>query len=243
MTEEDSIQLEESETSGPNLVDRPAGNELESLESDVKNLLHKVRKIDQFLVTSQRSTQNASSNKFENFVTLLKRITTDLAQAGYDREADALQTAVNQCLDDKFHGGLGMSVDVALTKELREAVAFQVEVWLESLNSEDRSRKPPSPLPFRPTGRWPMTLSQKILAHHTISNIAPEGVTVGDLVRVSIDWVISSELAWAVSEHHQAKLPNKWAKFCYRCCTRGSQRLVYKQYIGMIAFGLPVIIE
>lgn len=238
MPEEDSVQLGESETSGLNLVDQPAGNELELLEPDVKNLLHKVRKIDQFQLS-----QNASSNKFDNFVTLLKRITTDLAKAGYDREADVLQTAVNQCLDDKFHGGLGMSVDAALTKELREAVAFQVEVWLESLNSEDRSRKPPSPLPFRPTGRWPMTLSQKILAHHTISNMAPEGVTVGDLVRVSIDWVISSELAWAVSGHHQAKLLNKWAKCCYRCCTPGSQRLAYKQYIGMIAFGLLAIIE
>jgi len=44
-----------------------------------------------------------------------------------------------------------------------------------------------------------MTLSETIFAQHAIRNVAPEDLAAGDLVRVSVDWVISAELAWAVS--------------------------------------------
>src|SRR5690606_40142360 len=43
--------------------------------------------------------------------------------------------------------------------------------------------------------RRPMTLTQKILAHHAIGLTRP-WVQAGDVVQVRVDWTIASELAW-----------------------------------------------
>jgi 3-isopropylmalate dehydratase small subunit len=43
--------------------------------------------------------------------------------------------------------------------------------------------------------RHPMTLTQKILAHHALGLTRPY-VAAGDAVRVRVDWTIASELAW-----------------------------------------------
>lgn len=137
-------------------------------------------------------------NEEDAFSTMMDTMASHLSAIGQQREAEALQIALEQCLEDKEHAGLGFSIQTPFTKDMREAAAFQVEAWLESLNSEDRARAPLQPLSSRPGGRRPMTLSEKIFAHHTISSMSAEGLAVGDLVRVSVDWVISSELAWAV---------------------------------------------
>ena len=41
----------------------------------------------------------------------------------------------------------------------------------------------------------PMTLTQKILAHHAV-NLERPWVQAGDILRVRVDWTIASELAW-----------------------------------------------
>src|SRR5512141_2892918 len=41
----------------------------------------------------------------------------------------------------------------------------------------------------------PMTLTQKILAHHAVGLTRP-WVEAGDILRVRVDWTIASELAW-----------------------------------------------
>lgn len=41
----------------------------------------------------------------------------------------------------------------------------------------------------------PMTLTQKILAHHAIG-LARPWVEAGDVLRISVDWTLASELAW-----------------------------------------------
>ena len=43
-----------------------------------------------------------------------------------------------------------------------------------------------------------MTLSEKILDHHSIDPLTTKEMAVGDIVRTSVDWVVASELAWAV---------------------------------------------
>jgi aconitate hydratase/homoaconitate hydratase len=45
------------------------------------------------------------------------------------------------------------------------------------------------------TGRKPMTLTQKILAHHARGLVRP-WVQAGDILQVRVDWTIASELAW-----------------------------------------------
>jgi hypothetical protein len=44
----------------------------------------------------------------------------------------------------------------------------------------------------------PMNLAQKIFAHHTIGGCPIEGLAIGDVVRVGVDWIIASELSWSV---------------------------------------------
>jgi 3-isopropylmalate dehydratase small subunit len=45
------------------------------------------------------------------------------------------------------------------------------------------------------TGSQPMTLTQKILAHHAIGLTRP-WVQAGDMLLIRVDWTIASELAW-----------------------------------------------
>ncbi len=46
-----------------------------------------------------------------------------------------------------------------------------------------------------PNDRKPMTLTQKILAHHA-RNLTRPWVETGDVLQISVDWTIASELAW-----------------------------------------------
>ena len=50
-------------------------------------------------------------------------------------------------------------------------------------------------MPSRVERCRPMTLTQKILAHHAIGLVRP-WVEAGDMLRLRVDWTIASELAW-----------------------------------------------
>lgn len=93
-------------------------------------------------------------------------------------------------------GGLGYSLDAELGAKEEAEVLFLVSAWLESLNSADRSKSPATPLLGRPKGRRGMTLSEKIFAAHDIARTGE--VKPGDVVRVDVDWIMASELSWAV---------------------------------------------
>ena len=169
----------------------------EFLEEKLVTLLEKARNINISAIHASAAAKNKSS------LDALERIIQTLSSQSRNREADAVRIARDQCLESKAHGGLGL--DLADTnnsggnEDVHEAILFQTEVWLEALNSEDRARRLRPGITSKPAGRRPMTLSEKILAHHAVSTLPSEGPTVGDTVRVRVDWVISSELAWAVS--------------------------------------------
>jgi homoaconitase/3-isopropylmalate dehydratase large subunit len=76
---------------------------------------------------------------------------------------------------------------------------FLIESWLEALNSEDRVKGGLLTLTTKSEKTKPMTLAEKIFAHHTLGGCSVEGIKPGDVVRVSIDWIIASELTWSVS--------------------------------------------
>jgi hypothetical protein len=44
-----------------------------------------------------------------------------------------------------------------------------------------------------------MTLAENIFAYHIIGGCSVEGIKPGNVVRVSIDWIIASKLTWSVS--------------------------------------------
>ncbi|HZH04834.1 MAG TPA: aconitase family protein [Myxococcaceae bacterium] len=55
-----------------------------------------------------------------------------------------------------------------------------------------------------PPTRKPMTLTQKILAHHA-RNLPRPWVETGDVIQIGVDWTIASELAWnGMNQTYQA---------------------------------------
>jgi hypothetical protein len=79
-----------------------------------------------------------------------------------------------------------------------QSVQSLIEAWLEALNAAESATQLPAPLPAKTPNTWPMTLVEKILVQHAFSLPSPQGVSVGELMRVSVDWVIASELSWVV---------------------------------------------
>jgi hypothetical protein len=118
----------------------------------------------------------------------------------YAAEATALNDAVERITANKNFGGLGIrdDQDALVFEEDYENAAFIVEAMLLSLSAEFSSRKfLPSPGPGHTAG--PMTLAQKIFAQHLLGgNIAQGQLRAGTVVRVGLDWVLSSELSWQV---------------------------------------------
>jgi hypothetical protein len=102
-------------------------------------------------------------------------------------------------VDKKAFGGLGLGRSGPATPSDYEEVLFLIEAWLESLNSQEKATTQLSTVDVRSAETKPMNLAQKIFAHHTIGGCTIEGLAIGDLVRVGVDWVIASELSWSVS--------------------------------------------
>lgn len=115
-------------------------------------------------------------------------------------ESDAIAHVIDICATDPELGGLGLADDTPWAEtsaRTLDEVEFLIEAWLAAVSSAELARKPPEPLRQKRPGTRPMTLAEKIFAHHALT--APRdkgGVQAGDLVRVSIDWVIASEVTW-----------------------------------------------
>ncbi|KAF7188120.1 Aconitase AMT8 [Pseudocercospora fuligena] len=111
--------------------------------------------------------------------------------------ADALRNVIDLCEADKEFGGLGLcdrswkEVDEASLKE----VEFLTDAWMLT-TSFSGMRQPLVMTDAAVNVRDPMTLAQKIIAHHAKDVARPEGVRPGDFLRVNVDWIIASELSW-----------------------------------------------
>ncbi len=133
----------------------------------------------------------------ENLLEQLKSMTDILFTNNHYREGEALSHVSSLATISPDFGGLGYSSNIQLDEKQEAEVLFLVSAWLEALNSADRSKSLSKPLPSRPEGRRGMTLSEKIFAAHDIEQSG--FVTPGDVVRVSVDWIMASELSWGVS--------------------------------------------
>ncbi|KAJ3065980.1 hypothetical protein HK102_007766, partial [Quaeritorhiza haematococci] len=122
---------------------------------------------------------------------------------GLEREAVAIEQAVKQVLDVKKLRTKDLANGSATTKEMGEAIFKALDILLNELNAADLADKVqtdaatgriiPASLPFK---RRPMTLCEKIICHSAIGLPAPFSVKPGDMVCVSVDWTIASELTW-----------------------------------------------
>ncbi|KAI8052450.1 hypothetical protein BDF22DRAFT_726110 [Syncephalis plumigaleata] len=97
-----------------------------------------------------------------------------------EAEARAVEKAVRRVLDPIDEGGHGFR-----TRDLAGGDKSTVETG----NRRGLLLK-------RPSGRRPMTLCEKIICHGAIGLEAPGQVQPGDMVCVSVDWTLASELTW-----------------------------------------------
>ncbi|KAM3420653.1 hypothetical protein BST61_g3909 [Cercospora zeina] len=140
---------------------------------------------------------------------------TDLHSKGHFAEEQAIRHVLSLCDQDIELGGLGISHSQwdAIDTATLDRILFLAEAWLLAIQSRESTRALPKPLTAKPKGRRPMTLATKILAHHALSVDDPNGVNVGDFLRVSVDWVIASELSWVGMKHSVTSLqmkPRAW---------------------------------
>lgn len=137
-----------------------------------------------------------ASNSTRNALLNLEYISTLLLDHTKKREVDVLTDVLGICYQPTILGGLGIHQNDSLTTEQESEILFLVGAWLESLNSADRAKSIPCLLTQRPERRRGMTISEKIFAMHDSNHkgfVAP-----GDLIRVFVDWILASEVSWAV---------------------------------------------
>lgn len=83
--------------------------------------------------------------------------------------------------------GAALRGDIVFRQQTAEKILGAVRLHRGLLNTEDRATMTPV--------RRPMTLTQKILAHHARGLRRP-WVEAGDMLQLRVDWTIASELAW-----------------------------------------------
>ncbi|KAL2911509.1 hypothetical protein HK105_209040 [Polyrhizophydium stewartii] len=142
---------------------------------------------------------------------------------GMPREAKAVRDAVAHVLDVDRLRSRDLGGD-ASTSQIGDAVLAALAPALAALNAEDAAaqpaaaaaaepaaaspvQQPPAEIPTDPASgriiaaslpfkRRPMTLCEKIICHSAIGLPAPYHVAPGEMVCVSVDWTIASELTW-----------------------------------------------
>ncbi|KAG0319334.1 3-isopropylmalate dehydrogenase, partial [Linnemannia gamsii] len=117
-----------------------------------------------------------------------------------EAEAVAVEDAVRKVLDGPDTAGYEFRTrDLGgdkTTKEMGDKILEVLEKELFGLNAAEGAPITRALALGRPAGRRGMTISEKIIAHNAIGLTAPGNVKPGDMVCVSVDWTLASELTW-----------------------------------------------
>lgn len=152
---------------------------------------------------SKTSLPGPSSSIATNIDSFITHISDELDANSRPADASTLRYVLDLCHTEKERGGLGFSetpcMEWSLTQRQFEDLRNLFEAWLESLNSVESGRSLPATLSVKASATKPMTLAEKILAHHAFLLPSALGLESGDFVRTSVDWIIASELSWVVS--------------------------------------------
>ena len=169
----------------------------DSFSSQILGLLEKIRGLRRDLIETELSSKG-KSNDLSTIADTLSSISSALRQISKHREAGAIDQALEKAVDKKAFGGLGLSRNGPAASNDYNDVLFLAEAWLQSLNSQDKETNQFTTIDVRSEKTKPMNMAQKIFAHHTIGGCPIEGLAIGDVVRVGVDWIIASELSWSV---------------------------------------------
>lgn len=166
-------------------------------EENLSSILKCVPMIEDAAVVKCEITHDRESSQPGNVLKALQRIARTLNAHGKKVTAEALEEVVHRCVTLEDFGGYGMDIETTLHPHQEADVTFLCSAYLEALKSVARAQSKPAPLKFRPTGRPGMTMTEKIFAMHDVSRKGY--VQPGDIIQVDVDWVLASELSWAVS--------------------------------------------
>lgn len=172
---------------------------------DLLKLLEQRRSVD----TSQ-ITQHVS-NEVEIGQTL-RKLAAELITNGHNAEAGSIETVHDLVIDSPSFGGLGLDRVTWLTHDEYDEVLFLVDSWLEAINSAEKMVATIPAASQRLPETRPMNLAQKIFAQHVVGGCPPEGLQSGAVVRVSVDWILASELSWSAMHniHKDLGSPGVW---------------------------------
>lgn len=170
------------------------------LTSAVKYLLHSICGVGDLTMLAPTSTEHG-------IVDTLKAFILSLNEASKEAEANALSVVLEKATDSPSHGGLGITASSHGTAAEYEDVLFLVSAHLTALHYADDSLTRTTVVTAHPETR-PMTLAQKVFAHHALSAVPITGLSTGSVVRVRLDWVLASELSWASMARTYKELGN-----------------------------------
>lgn len=194
----------------------PSLDEARLFQSRVLELLGKLRGIDAEKLKSNlpaHISQASPSN-------ILIPISSALRKILKTSEAETLNQVIEKVVDSKSFGGLGLAENTTAQTTDYDNVLDLTEAWLSSLNAQDKSRNIHSTVAVRSEKTRPMNLAQKIFAYHTIGGCPTEGLSTGDVIRVAVDWILTSELSWTVSPSQSAHVCLADVGNCRECCQR-----------------------
>ncbi|KAI9933285.1 hypothetical protein MW887_007758 [Aspergillus wentii] len=126
----------------------------------------------------------------------IQTIANALSEIGRTRESEVLDHVLYLCSEDHELGGLSLSSDRQLSDADYEKVIFLVDSWLQATTHETALQPSNAGLSKAQEGRRPMTLSEKIFTEHMLPGKFSKGVKAGDVIRVSVDWILGSEVSW-----------------------------------------------
>jgi hypothetical protein len=149
-------------------------------------LLEQVRGIKSEVIGSDTPTRHSISASSSIFV-VLSTLSSVLPSASKRLEAESFEYVLSKCMDGKYPGGTGLNKDSISEESDRDNALYLIESWQEALNSQDRVNGGQLTLTTKSEKTKPMTLAEKIFAHHTLGGCSVEGIKPGDVVRVSID--------------------------------------------------------
>lgn len=224
----------------PSGEDTPAAGSTTELIAQLTKLLQISRNIDSNVFSPRES--NPVNDKL-SLSDAFNSITRSLATSQYPAEVEALQAAYEKITEKREFGGFAIDANqTALSPTSFEATLFQVEAYLTALNKKDASRQSLPVIATPVPGTKPMNLAEKIFAHHAVGQIPTSGLSSGDVIRVGIDWILASELSWAVRIPSSSTYSFSWLT-TNSTWQNNMNKWAHQEYGGTIVSGLLVIMS
>lgn len=148
-----------------------------------------------YLLTTTYLPEFIDLSTTTNPLSALQAITSTLSRVGESKLSNALDHVLYLCTEDRELGGQGLSPTHPFTDADREKVRSLADSWLYASTYDTQI---PGTNLKATKNRKPMTLSEKIFMHHVLPGSRTIELKAGDVVPVSVDWVLASEVSWKV---------------------------------------------